>query len=293
MGVGSATITASFAGMSGSVDVVVTDAVLASIVVTPANPSVPAGMTQSFTAMGVFSDASQQDLTLAVTWSSSAPAIAAVSNAAGSQGLANAITGGSATISASMGGISGSSVMTVTVVTLDSIDVSPLDPVLPSGYSLRLSATGNYSDGSSRDLTKQVVWTSSNTSRATVSNAAGTEGRVSGGGTGAVTISATLSGVVGTTMVTVTNESLVGIDVEPSPVTLSVGGTQQLSAMGTFSGGTVLDVTAQVRWSSNNKFDIAVNNTSSKGLVTAKRVGSATIRAKKINHSGTASVTVL
>lgn len=293
LGVGGATITATFGGMSGSEDLVVTDAVLASIVVTPANPSVPAGMTQAFTAMGVFSDASQQDITARVTWSSSAPAIAPVSNAAGSKGLASAIAGGSATITASAGGISGSTVMSVKVITLDSIDVTPDVATLPKGYAMRLQATGTYSDGSSRDLTAQVVWTSSSTGRATVSNAAGTAGRVTGAGAGAVVISATMSGVAGTAAITVTNESLVSIDVEPSPVTLSVGQTQQLSAMGSFSGGSVVDITSQVRWSSNNKFRVAVGNSSAKGLVTAKAAGSATIKAKKSNKSGTGSVTVL
>jgi len=89
----------------------------------------------------------------------------------------------------------------------------------------------------------------------------------------------------------VTNESLVSIEIEPAPVALSVGQTQQLTAMGTFSGGSVLDITAQVRWSSNNKFKIAVNNSSAKGLVTARAAGSATIKARKGPRIGTASVT--
>jgi uncharacterized protein YjdB len=293
LGVGGATVTATFGGLSGSEDMVVTDAVLASIVVTPANPDVPAGMTQAFTAMGVFSDASQQDITGRVTWSSSAPAIAPVSNAAGSKGLASAIAGGTATITASAGGLSGSTVMTVEVITLDSIAVTPNVATLPKGYTMGFRATGNYSDGSSRDVTQEVVWTSSSTSRATVSNAAATAGLVTGAGTGAVVISATMSGVVGTAAVTVTNESLVSIDVEPSPVTLSVGGTQQLTATGTFSAGSVLDITSQVRWSSNNKFKVAVNNSSTKGLVTGKATGSSTVKAKKGAKSGTGTVNVL
>src|SRR5712692_9793139 len=44
---------------------------LASIQVTPANPSVPEGSQQQFTATGTFSDGSTQDLTSRVTWSSS------------------------------------------------------------------------------------------------------------------------------------------------------------------------------------------------------------------------------
>jgi uncharacterized protein YjdB len=249
-------------------------------------------MTQSFVATGVFSDASTQDLTAAATWSSSSPAIAAISNAAGSRGLATGLSGGSTTIAATFAGVVGSTGLDVTVITLDSIDVAPVDPTLPSGYSLPLQATGHYSDASSRDLTKQVVWSSSSTTRATVSNALGTEGRVSGVGTGPAVVSATLSGVVGTTTVTVTNESLQTITVSPSSATLDVGESQQFTATGDFSGGTVLDITLQVRWSSNNKTKVSIDNSHVKGLATAKASGSATIKARKGNRSGTATVTV-
>jgi uncharacterized protein YjdB len=54
----------------------------------------------------------------------------------------------------------------------------------------------------------------------------------------------------------------------------------------------VLDITAQVRWSSNNKFKVSIDNSHVKGLATAKASGSATIKAKKGNKTGTASVTV-
>jgi len=258
----------------------------------PVSPTV-APVVPAMSATGVFSDVSTQDITGRVTWSSSAPSIAAISNAAGSKGLATGLAGGATTISATVAGVSGSTSLAVTVVTLQSIDVDPDVVTLPSGYAVRLHATGSYSDGSSRDLTKQVVWTSSAPGRAAVSNAVGTEGRVSGSGAGAAVVSATLSGVVGSAAITVTNESLVAIDVDPDPVTLSVGGTQQMTATGTFSGGSVLDVTAQVRWSSNNKFKVSVGNSVAKGLVTAKAAGSATIKAKKGNRSGTASVTAL
>lgn len=43
---------------------------LTSIQITPANPSVAAGSTQQFAAMGTFSDGSTSDLTASVTWTS-------------------------------------------------------------------------------------------------------------------------------------------------------------------------------------------------------------------------------
>ena len=79
--------------MSGSTTLTVTDATLVSIEVTPAAPSITNSLTQQFTATGTLSDSSTQDLTTQVTWASSDSAVATVSNAAGSNGLATTATG--------------------------------------------------------------------------------------------------------------------------------------------------------------------------------------------------------
>jgi FG-GAP-like repeat/Bacterial Ig-like domain (group 2) len=88
--------------------------VLVSIAVTPVNPSIPMETTQRFTAMGTFSDSTTQNLTAAATWSSSALGFATISNAPGSNGKATAVGVGSTTIRATVGSISGSTVLTVT-----------------------------------------------------------------------------------------------------------------------------------------------------------------------------------
>ena len=48
-----------------------TGATLTTITVTPANPNILAGATQSFTATGTYSDGSTQDVTSQATWTSS------------------------------------------------------------------------------------------------------------------------------------------------------------------------------------------------------------------------------
>ena len=58
-----------------------TDATLVSIEVLPAAPSIASGSTQQFTATGLYTDNSTQDLTAQVTWDSSDGAVATVSNA--------------------------------------------------------------------------------------------------------------------------------------------------------------------------------------------------------------------
>src|SRR5439155_747331 len=72
-------ISATFGAVSGSTTLTVGPAALVSIAVTPANPAIPKGTTQQFSATGTYSDASTQDLTSSVTWASSNTAAATIS----------------------------------------------------------------------------------------------------------------------------------------------------------------------------------------------------------------------
>ena len=112
--VGTTTITATSANISGSTILTVTPVTLVSITVTPANPSAVLGTTEQFAATGTYSDNSTQDITTSVTWGSSASSVATISNAAGSIGKATAVAAGTTTITATSATISGSTILTVT-----------------------------------------------------------------------------------------------------------------------------------------------------------------------------------
>jgi hypothetical protein len=90
------------------------------------------------------------------------------------------------------------------VVQLVSIDVRPANSTLPAGRTQQFTATGTYSDGTNRDLTGSVTWSSSNRSAATISNASGSPGLATGVAPGITTIRATQDGVAGTTTLAVT-----------------------------------------------------------------------------------------
>src|SRR5205814_185492 len=140
-------------GVTGSTTLTVGPATLASIAITPANPSIPKGTTQQFTATGTYSDGSTVEMTDSVSWSSSDTSVATIT----SGGLATSITQGSSTISAS-GGVTGSTTLTVGPATLVSIAVTPANPSIPKGTTQQLTATGTYSDGSTQDLTGSATW---------------------------------------------------------------------------------------------------------------------------------------
>ena len=131
------TITASSAAISGSATLTVTEAVVDTITVTPADPTIADGTTQQFTATATLTDRTLQDFTTQVTWESSDESVAVVSNAAGSQGLATALAPGPATITASFMTVQG----TTTLEVLETADVIPVDSSGP--FCIRDSSSGN------------------------------------------------------------------------------------------------------------------------------------------------------
>ena len=126
---------------------------LESLAVTPVDYLFEIGSTDQFSATGTYSDNTTQDLTTAVNWTSSASSIASISNASGSQGLATGVAKGTATISAALDGITGSTTLSVTP-TLESIAISPASLSLPKGETERFTATGSFADNSTENLTQ-------------------------------------------------------------------------------------------------------------------------------------------
>ncbi|MGH8458258.1 MAG: beta strand repeat-containing protein, partial [Nevskiales bacterium] len=290
---GSTTISAAFMGMSGNTTLTVTPAVISRIDVTPMNPSVPKGTTQSFTATAVFTDSTSQNVTDSATWSSSNDTIATVSNAAGSKGLAAANAVGSATISALFDGVIGSTTMTVTPASITSISVTPTNPSLPDGFNLQFAATGTLSDGTTRDVTTEVTWLTTNSAVATVSNAAGNEGLATAVDPGFTTVVAQSGSVQGSTGLTVTSATLSSIGVTPNPVSVAKGLARQFTATGTFSDMSTMDLTRQVTWSSSATGVATISNAAdSEGLAQTVDTGSTTITATRGAVSGNAALTV-
>jgi hypothetical protein len=69
--------------------------------------------------------------------------------------------------------------------------VAPQATSVVVGLTMPLAATGSYSDGSSLDITNAVTWTSTDTTIASVSNASGSAGVVTGIAVGSAIITAT------------------------------------------------------------------------------------------------------
>ncbi|MGD0599826.1 MAG: Ig-like domain-containing protein [Terriglobales bacterium] len=258
---------------------------LVSISVSPSSPTVPLDTGQQLIATGTFSDGSTEQLA-SLTWSSSNPAAVGITGDASNMGAAYALgKGGTATVSACAGSVCGSTTVTVGPPALVSIAVSPANGIIPAGESLPFAATGTYSDGSKKNLTASVTWSLSDPYVAMI--AAG--GMATGWAMGTTSISATSGSVTGTANLTVIPAAVVGLNITPATLFMSVGSSLQLQAIATLSDGSTREMNANVAWSLQGT---GIATVSSAGIVTADQVGAATILAQTSGFTASASLTV-
>jgi uncharacterized protein YjdB len=251
---------------------------VAAVTVSPASATVLAGQPVQLTATP--QDANGNPLTgRTVTWSSSNTSVAI----ADVNGNVTGIAPGSATITATSEGQSGTAAITVTNVPVNTVTVSPASASIQQGQTVQLTATAK--DANGQPLTGRVLtWSSNNTSVATVNSS----GLVTSGAAGSATITAASEGKSGTSAITVTSVPVAAVTVSPAPASVVAGQTVQLTATPRDANGNPLTGRV-VTWSSDNT---AVATVSSSGLVTGVVAGSATITATSEGQSGSSAVTV-
>ncbi len=291
--VGTSTVYPGVAGSDAGHQFVVTAApTLASIAVTPVNPSVPKGESEQFAATGTFSNGSTEDVTSQVAWSSSSTSVASISTAVGSQGLATGLGLGSSTIVATLDGIVGQAALTVSPAVLESFAVTPANPFISIGDTEQFSAIGTFSDNSTQNLTSSVSWASSATSVTAISNASGSKGVATGVTKGIATISAALDGITGTAVLSVT-PALESIAIAQSNPTLPKGEIGGFTATALFADNSTMNITSDATWASANTATATISNAvGSIGRASALAIGSSSISATFEGVTASTSLTV-
>lgn len=244
---GSAELTASLQGVTASHTLTVSAATVTALNLTPDSPTIPRGLDCQFGLQGTFSDATTQDLTFDANWTSSDPAVATIDDDSDDRGLAESVAVGTTTITATFAESSATTVLTVTVAQLESIEVTPANPSVLGLSSGRFTAIGHYTDETSADITEQVIWESSNTAVASIAST----GTFKTDAPGTASIIATLNGVSAGTRLKVTGGVLTGITLTPENPVLVKETLGRLTAIGTFSNGsltTTRDITGLVEW---------------------------------------------
>ncbi len=215
--------------------------VLESITIAPGNlPPIPLGASVTFTANGNYSDGSQSALST-VTWTSSDTNVMAFTGGGTAQAQS---TPGTAILTAQSGFITGTITVTVTQAAILSILLAPSAVTLALGQTQpatgpalgptqQMTATANYADGTTQDVTALGTWTSS----ATASVAVPVNGLVIAGTTsGSSNVSVACLGVTSNLVaVTIGAAAVTAIAIQQTAPVLTVGQTMPLTALATSS----------------------------------------------------------
>ena len=272
---GTATIVATSEGKSANVTATVTD--VSAVTIQPPSATVIVGQTTTLAA--IVKDVNGNVLTgRQVSWTTNNGAAATVSPT----GVVTGVAPGTATITASVEGKSGTATITVTLPPVATVEVQPPAVTVGVGQSVTLSAVTK--DASGNVLTgRSITWTTSNGSIATVTSS----GVVSAVAPGTATITATSEGKSGTATITVA-VPVATVTVQPNSVSIVQGSTSTLAAVTKDASGNTL-TGRSITWTTSNG---AVATVATTGVVTAVAPGTATITATSEGKSGTATVTV-
>src|SRR5271157_4693268 len=156
-------------------------ATLKSLALTPTNPSIALTLTpantQPFHVVAQYSFGNPKDITDQMTWLSLDTTVATIS----SKGVATAVGSGRVIITGTIQDpqtlkiFQVSTILTV-VPQLTGITISPASAQIAKGTAQQFTATGNYNDGTSPDITSLVTWRSTQSAVGGVSSSPGTQG---------------------------------------------------------------------------------------------------------------------
>lgn len=217
----------------------------------------------------------------ALTWATSSPAVATASDS----GLVLAVAPGTTTLVASAGAVQGSANLTVILVPVTRVTITP--EVVPLGLGGMQQLAADARDDRGNVLPgRPIAWASSAPQIATVSS----NGLVTAIALGTANVTATTGGVTATALVTVTTvfQPVARVTMTPTEATVAMGQTLQLGAVLTDAAGNVL-AGHGVAWVSSAPTVAIVSAT---GFVMPVAAGTTQVTATSEGERATAVLTV-
>lgn len=253
------------------------------------NTVIEVGTAEQFSAIAT-TDGGVLNLTDDVTWTVSDSSAATISTA----GLMTAKTNATLVVTASYAEFAATKTIELSDAALQSITISGETDINTCTYNNRYTAQGSYDDGSERDISNLVSWSTDNSNLAIVDD----DGYLVSYDNGTVTVDATRDGVNGQLAVTMDDANLAAISVTPINTSSYVGIEKQYTATGSYSDIGAVNITETVTWSATNdgggstpiaEFSDA---SGSEGVLLPSGEGDATITAECASVSGSTTTTV-
>lgn len=174
--------------------------------------------------------------------------------------------------------------------TLVGITISPNNQTIQPSQTQQFTATGSFGNGSSKDISSSVTWTSSATNIATISST----GLATAGTTlGSATITAKSGNESASTTLTVSNQTSGGLTISCTGcISQSTGAFTALLSSGTvtFTATNTSGQSVTPTWSSSSTTVATVG--SSTGVATLITAGQTTVTAQASGASGSVTLTV-
>ena len=286
---GETMVEASLDGIFAGAAVIVSDAQLTGLEITPQDAELSIGLTLQFIATGTFSDNSTQDVSIPASWESSDAEVATIDAA----GLATAVELGTTVISAAWQGLEASADLLVSGTAPTSITITPEQATIAKGTTVQFEAEGEFSDGTTQDITDVVDWQSADQGVALVN----ADGLATGVSAGTTDISASFEGsddtIEDTAELTVTDAVIESILITPEASSIVEGENQQFIATGTFSDRSEQDITELATWLTTDDSVGTISNTSgSRGLFAGIARGTTFIETNFGGVTGVTRITV-
>lgn len=275
---GTAVITATSEGRVGSSTVIVLARLAGAVTVTPSSSTLVLSATQQLVAQ-VTDSLGNLLVGRLVTFRSDQPFVASVS----ATGLVTAVAPGTARITATAEGRSGSATILVILEPVVSVSITPSIVALFVAATQQLTVTARSENGTL--LTgRSATWTTGAPNVVSVS----ATGLVTALAPGVGLILGTVDGVTAASTVTVSVPAVASVLLSPTEPSIAVAGSIQLTAAARDAGGAVL-TGRTTTWSSSAESIAFVSST---GLVVGFKTGTARITATSEGVSASTVVTV-
>ncbi len=255
---------------------------LNAIKLSPDNPTLYLAQRQPFTALGIYSDGSTENLTGRVKWESSKTDDISIDE---KSGIAQVKTKNGGDITAKIfvetstktfPDVTGKATVTVNSATLDSISINPDKATLYLQQTKSLIAEGKYSDNGIADITDQVTWSSMDENHVKIIQPGVIQGVAEGDE--AIKVVYTPEGKQekeALADITVESASLERITITPEAGSMMLYESKPFQAIGIDSNDKEHLLDVDVMWVSENPEIVYINPES--GLAEAMKAGETTI----------------
>ncbi len=216
---------------------------LSSLSISTANVALAVGGSIQISVRGNYYSGIDAEFTEPVEWVSHDTAVATV----GSNGDITAVSEGATEIHVTWRTYSASTNVTVNEAALQSIEVGSPSLEMDACRSASLSATGIYSDGTSRPLSNTVSWLLADTTLGSIEIDPDSSITVTSLGRGSTRLDISVENVSASVPV-VMLDTLASIAIAPDLPTLTPGKQVALSAIGSYNDGSEFDISGSALW---------------------------------------------